>query len=191
MRPATRTRSLTMQTIDSAGIDARLMNCIRFHAWSLIRRRAQPGMDLGDYQQDLLADLLHRRRAFNPRVASFATFADRVISHRSSTLATATARTKAEREWISLEAPVGSTVDVKLTLVECLPDESAPIDDACAIRIDLGRFVAGLTLPLRDCCDILLAENISRGARAAGINRSTAYERIGKLREQARARGLS
>jgi hypothetical protein len=44
---------------------------------------------------------------------------------------------------------------------------------------------------LLDCCEILLADNISEGARTAGIHRSTAYERAARLRERATARGLA
>ena len=58
------------------------------------------------------------------------------------------------------------------------------------MRIDVGRFVKGLTQPLRQSCESSLAGNISEGARAAGIHRSTAHDWIARLRARAAAQGL-
>ena len=55
-------------------IDRRVMNNIRFNARRLARQQTVPGMAVEDYEQDLVLDLLHRRKAFDPARASFATF---------------------------------------------------------------------------------------------------------------------
>src|SRR5262249_55051397 len=44
--------------------------------------------------------------------------------------------------------------------------------------------------PLAGACQILLADSVVAGALAAGIHRSTAYDRIGQLRREASASGL-
>ena len=173
------------------GIDRRVLSNIRFNARRLARGRTIPGMEVEDYEQDLVTDLLHRRRAFDPRLASFATFADRVVGHRISTLTNPTLRLKAERKAVSLDAPVLDEDGNGQTLLDLLPDEAPPTDESAAIRIDVGRFVEGLPPPLLECCEILLADSISEGARAAGIHRSTAYERAARLRECATAQGLA
>ena len=169
------------------GIDRRVMSNIRFGARRLARGRAIPGMEVEDYEQDLVADLLHRRRAFDPRLASFATFADRIVGHRISTMTSPTLRLKAERNSMSLDAPVLDEDGNEQKLLDLLPDGALPTDETAAIRIDVGRFVDGLPPSLLDCCEVLLADSISEGARAAGIHRSTAYERAARLRECATA----
>jgi hypothetical protein len=174
---------------NDGGIDRRVMDNIRFNARRLARSGAIPGMEVKDYEQDLVADLLHRRKAFNPTLASFVTFADRIIGHRSSTLRRPSFHLRQERGVVSLDAPAGSGDEQ--TIADLLPDEAPPVDESALIRIDLGRFVEELPPPLFDCCEILLAESISAGARAAGIHRSTAYERAERLRERALARGLA
>jgi DNA-directed RNA polymerase specialized sigma24 family protein len=173
------------------GIDRRVMNNIRFHAHRLARGQTVPGMAVEDYEQDLVLDLLRRRKAFNPELASFATFADRVVSHRISALASSTLRLIEERRAVSLDATARDEDGSELTLLDLLPDEAPPIDESAAIRIDVGRLVAGLPPPLLDCCAVLLADSISEGARAAQIHRSTAYERAARLRERALAQGLA
>jgi hypothetical protein len=173
------------------GIDRRVMNNIRFNARRLARGQTVPGMAVEDYEQDLVLDLLHRRKAFDPGLASFATFADRVVSHRISTLASPTLRLKEERRAVSLDAPAEDEDGSELTLLDLLSDEAPPIDESAAIRIDVGRLVAGLPPPLLDCCAVLLADSISEGARAVQIHRSTLYERTARLRERALAQGLA
>ena len=173
------------------GIDGRVMDNIRFNAHRLARGRTIPGMEVEDYEQDLVLDLLHRQKSFDPRLASFATFADRIISHRISTLASPTLRLKEERKAVSLDAPAQDADGHEQTLLDLLPDDAPPIDESTAIRIDVGRFVEGLPPPLLVCCEVFLARSISAGARAAGIHRSTAYERAGRLRERALAHGLA
>ncbi|MGB6538541.1 MAG: hypothetical protein WBF58_21570 [Xanthobacteraceae bacterium] len=172
------------------GIDRRVLSNIRFNAHRLARGRTIPGMEVEDYEQDLLADLLHRSGSFNPNRASFITFADRVVAHRSSSLATPTLRLKAEREAGSLDAPINDDEGNEQTLLDHLPDSALDSAESAAIRFDVDRFVQSLSPLLVETCRLLLDESISAGARAAGIHRSTAYERVARLREQALARGL-
>jgi DNA-directed RNA polymerase specialized sigma24 family protein len=173
------------------GIDRRVMDNIRFNARRLARGQTVPGMAVEDYEQDLVLDLLHRRRAFNPRLASFATFADRIVGHRASTLASPTLRRREERRAISLDAPVMDEDGVEVTLLDLLPDEVPRIDEAAAIRIDVARFVAQLPPLLRDLCAILPSDGAAEAAKILGVHRSTAYDRIARLREEAAARGLA
>ena len=57
-------------------------------------------------------------------------------------------------------------------------------------RNDCPRWI-GICTHLLDVCEILMADSISGGARAAGIQRSTAYERGARIRERATAHGLA
>jgi hypothetical protein len=177
--------------VDTAGLDRRVMQNIRFHARRLARNNAVPGMDLHDYEQDLTADLLHRRHAFDPAVASFATFADRVIRHRASTLRTPTLRSVAERKMESLDSKIVDAVGHEYTLLDILSDPYALTEDDIILGIDMRRFVTGFGEREWQTCAVLLSDSISDGARSAGIDRSTAYDRIDKLCYRAKERGLA
>jgi RNA polymerase sigma-70 factor (ECF subfamily) len=68
------------------GVHPRAIQFVRYHARQLARHHAVPGMELEDYEQDLITDLLIRERRFDAARAGYATFADRIIRHRVSTL---------------------------------------------------------------------------------------------------------
>ena len=108
------------------GIERRVLSDIRFNARRLARSRAIPGMSVEDYEQDLVLDLLHRQQAFDPRLASFPAFADRIVGHRISTMMSQTLRLKAERKAMSLDAPVLDGDGNEQTLLDLLPDEALP-----------------------------------------------------------------
>ncbi|WP_157100586.1 hypothetical protein [Rhodoplanes sp. Z2-YC6860] len=179
-----------METPKTAGaFERRVMRNIQTHAKRLARSNAVPGMDVQDYEQDLAADLVQRQAAFNPLIASFATFADRIIGHRASTLRTPTAWKNAERSMLSLDAPL-SVDGEELTLHDILPDPMSPGAEWVALGLDVRRFLDGLGKSEWQTCALLLDDSIAEGARRAGIHRSTAYEHIDRLRNRAMAAGL-
>lgn len=174
------------------GFGRPVLNNIRFNARSLARCRAVPGMEVDDFEQDLALDLVRRMRAFDPTLASFATFADRVVGHRVASLRTSNDRRQGERAWISLDAAVTDAADGdRRTLIEVLPAEAPAVDEAAIASIDVGRFLRQLPPGLIDCCAVLLAPNIAAGCRDLSLDRSTAYKRIGLLRSSAIASGLA
>lgn len=179
-----------METRDDGILASRIWKNIEFNARRLARTNAVHGMDVSDYQQDLALDLLRREVRFDPDRASFTTFADRIIVHRSATLATPTLRQLEERNAVSLEEPFVDADGQPWTWGDVLADPSGPLDDAVAMRVDIARFLSGLPSPLLQCCAIHLDDSVSKGAEAAGINRSTVYERTRRLREQASEAGL-
>jgi RNA polymerase sigma-70 factor, ECF subfamily len=179
-----------METTSQGIIDARIHRNIDFHSSLLARDRAVPGMDRDDFAQDLLTDLLGRRKGYNPRLASFRTYAERVVRHRAADLRTPTSRKIAERQLVSLDAPAPGTNESALPLGELLLEENAMDEDQLGMHIDMSRFVSTLPDSLINCCEILLAKSVADGAREAGIARSTAYERLAGLRSRARTAGL-
>jgi hypothetical protein len=177
-------------TVTNHGLERRVVKNIQFHARHLARDNAVPGMDVQDYEQDLAADLLHRRPAFDPLVASFATFADRIVRHRVSALKTPTVRSNAERKTTSLDASIISFDGDEHTLLDVLPDSASLTEEAVVLGIDMRRFLPKLTEVEWQTCAVLLDDNISEGARAAAITRSKAYDHIDHLRGHAAAHGL-
>jgi hypothetical protein len=179
-----------MELHHQGGIDAAVSRNIDYHSARLVRDRVITGMDRDDYRQDFRVDLLARRKAYNARLASFRTFAERVVRHRVADLRAPTSRKTAERHIVSLDVPVSSEDGNAPPLGELLLDENALDDDDMGMLIDTPHFVRALPASLRECCGILLANSVAEGAREAGIARSTAYERIADLRSRAHAAGL-
>lgn len=180
------------------GVDVRVVSTIRYHARRLARSRVVPSMELADLEQDIVLDLLHRTRWFDPARGSFPTFADRIIGNRVASLTAPTLRLKTERGMISLDepAPAGDD-DEPCTLGELLSDDArlhadpgCSFEDAHWLRHDVRGFVASLTPALQRCAEILASEHIAVSARAAGLHRSTVYESASRLREKARRAGL-
>lgn len=178
------------------GIDPRVLKHIRATARRLAHQHAVPGMDAQDLEQDLVLDLWCRMEAFDPARASVRTFAHRVIAHRVASLTCPTARRRAERAMLSLDAPPASEHDSAgeegATLADTIPadPEGSPPDEAFGIQHDVTRFLAALSPALRRCCDILSADNVAAAAAMAGLHRSSVYESVARLRQHAVAQGL-
>jgi RNA polymerase sigma-70 factor (ECF subfamily) len=177
------------QITEITGLDARVLKHIRCTTRGLARTARLPGMDADDIEQDLLLDLWQRRTAYDPARASFPTFADRVVAHRVATLTCATARIKAERGLVSLDASDDN--EDSTALVDSLADPTIPQEDERGLVLDMRRFMASLTPALLRNCDILLAPNLRDAAAQAGLHRSSVYEGAQRLRKLAMAAGLA
>ena len=171
-----------------AALDGRIWRNIRTSARRLCGTCTIPGMHADDIAQDLFLDLWRRRHAYDPIKGTFPTFADRIITNRVATLACPTARLKAERRQVWLDAPIDD--DGADTLADTVADPATPTEDGLALLLDMRRFVAGLTPTLRRCAEILLAQNIRLAAASAGLHHSTVYEHAQRLRATAEAAGL-
>ncbi|MDO9502719.1 sigma factor [Falsiroseomonas sp.] len=178
------------QTIGTAGLDARILKHIRSKARRLARTAYLPGMDAEDIEQDLILDLWRRRHRFNPERASFRTFADRIVAHRVATLTSPTARLRAERTMVCLDAPLDDPEGGTLADTLTQPVDVDGCDTDPEMALDVRRFVASLTPALRRCCSILAAPNVVEATAAAGLHRSSVYENAGRLRKLAAAAGL-
>lgn len=180
------------------GVPARVVRNVRFKAKQLARRRAVPGMDADDLEQDLMLDLLHRRDRYDPNRASFETFAEHIINHRIATLTSPTGRLRAERAMTSLDAPIGydddgdafSLIDITPARSGLYADESDEPETQIGLQHDVTRFRAALRPYLRRYADILSEETASEAARVVGVHRSTVYVRIAEMRSAAIATGL-
>ncbi len=181
-----------------AGLPARTIRRIRFLASKLNRQNAVPGMDREDLEQDLVLDLLQRIGRHNPARASLETFAEHVIDNRVATLTRPCARLRAERQLVSIDAPLSSNGTD--TRPEQQPEDTpiisnsdanpSDIENGLSLRIDVERFIGKLTPALRMCAEIMNNGNVTEGASKASLHRSTIYERLAVLRAEAAAFGL-
>jgi RNA polymerase sigma-70 factor (ECF subfamily) len=168
------------------GVHPRAIQFVRYHARQLARHRAVPGMELEDYEQDLITDLLVRERRFDAARASYPTFADRIIRNRVSTLIQAGLRVR------RIEDP-GSGAVVAEPNLETQAESCAcacSSEEWCSLCLDLERFVGKLPARLRRCCEWLLAENRRAAAAALGLHRSSLYEAAHDLKRHAIEAGL-
>jgi hypothetical protein len=129
------------------GIHPRVVQFVRYHARKLARRRAMPGMELEDYEQDLITDLIARERRFDPARAAYPTFADRVIRHRVSTLI----YLGLPRRRIDDQGPRATAGGPGLETEAEAADGTFWTEDWCSLSLDLERFPrtsAGTAPPL-------------------------------------------
>jgi hypothetical protein len=168
------------------GVHPRATEFIRYHARQLAQHRAVPGLELEDYEQDLITDLLVRERRFDAARASYPTFADRVIRNRVSTLLQAGLRMRR----IEDQRPTAAAPDPSLETQEDFSACTCWSEDWCSLCLDLERFVGQLPVRLRRCCEWLLAENRRAAAAALGLHRSSLYEAAHDLKRHAIEAGL-
>ena len=182
------------------GLPNRVLDNIRIRAGRLARSGCIPNMEAEDIEQDLALDLLQRLPAYDFSRASLATFADRVLGNRVSTLTSPTARLKAERRMISLDAasqgedgdsaPLLDTLDTLEGVGSRYFEPPWLREDKAALRIDVSAFVCSLPLPLRHLSLLLVSSGVADAAKETGLHRSTIYDQIRRLAERAEAAGL-
>jgi hypothetical protein len=168
------------------GVHPRAIPFVRYHARQLARHRAVPGMEIEDYEQDLITDLLVRERRFDATRASYPTFADRVIRNRVSTLIQAGLRMRR----IEDHGPRAVTSEPNLETQADASTSACWTGEWCLLCLDLERFLEQLPVRLRRCCEWLLAENRRAAAAALELHHSSLYEAAHDLKRQAIAAGL-
>jgi hypothetical protein len=168
------------------GVHPRAVQFVRYHARKLARRRAMPGMELEDYEQDLITDLIARGRRFDPARAAYPTFADRIIRHRVSTLIYVGLRWRRIEDQGPRPIAAGPSIET-----EGEADAGTFwTEDRCSLCLDLERFLEHLPEQLRRCCAWLLADNRRAAAAALGLHRSCLYEAAHDLKRHATEAGL-
>jgi hypothetical protein len=167
------------------GVHPRAIQFVRYHARQLhARHRAVPGMELEDYEQDLITDLLVRERRFDAKRASYPTFADRIIRNRVSTLVQAGLRMRRIEDHGPRAVASEPNLEIQADSCACWSEEW------CSLCLDLERFVGQLPVRLRRCCEWLLAENRRAAAAALGLHHSSFYEAAHDLKRHAIEAGL-
>lgn len=176
----------------------RISRNIRIRAARLARSGAVPGLDVEDIEQELRLDLIRRAHNFDPKKASFDTFADRIIANQIATLASATRAMRAERAMQPIDVRVGEDESGGgLTLLDVLPETAAidPVDEFSlsqgpGLRGDVAKLLSALCPSTRQVAIAVSNLSITEAARVLGLHRSTIYQRLAVIRETARSLGL-
>lgn len=182
----------------SRGIPPRTERYLVFKASQLARRRAVWGMDYKDIAQELRIDLLRRLPAYDAEKATLETYCSRLIDHRISDITTPTAASRAGRSAVSLDLPIENNGEDEFQAIgESLPesaglfaDEIFDVETKANLKLDVEAFLSTLPDDLRQCAALLQSYSISDAARISGLNRSTIYARIERLRSAATEAGL-
>ena len=144
-------------------------------------------MDISDYEQDLVLDLLERSDRFDPSRSSYPTFADRLIRKRVASLLETGSRMR-------LASACGhdghAAVDAALETEGLWPTSCLPAHEKICLRLDLERFIEQLPIGLRCCCTWLMASNRRAAASGMGLHRSSLYEAAAELKRRASEVGL-
>ena len=170
------------------GVHPRAVQFIRYHARQLARLCAVPGMDVSDYEQELVVDLLDRSDRFDPSRSSYPTFADRLIRKRVASLLERGSRA---RRTLAADQDDQALVDAALETEGLWPASHLPANERTCLRLDLERFIEQLPIRLRRCCTWLMALNRRAAASGMGLHRSSLYEAAAELKHRAGELGLN
>lgn len=178
---------------------SRVARNIEVRAARLARTGNLPSVTVEDIRQDLTAHLINRHPTFNPKRASYDTFADRVLASRVSTLAGHSLKLMGDRAWIDLDSPlIAGTKNVEwITLAETLGEDQALYgalhrkpEDAHNLVIDVHRLIISLPPKARAVALAGLDMEVQDIPRALGLHRSTVHHHLTLIRKRALTFGL-
>jgi DNA-directed RNA polymerase specialized sigma24 family protein len=149
--------------------------------------------DIEDIEQELFLEPEMSRNHFDPKRATWRTFAGHVSANRSRDLVTYARAAKRfpGTPLVSLDAPPGhdngEDENVPDAPVDLLPDLAPGDPDQ---HIDVRRFLDGLPDGERDIAELVAAHGISGAARLLRVPRSTVRRHLRDLRARAIEAGL-
>ncbi len=166
---------------------------IRRKARSLSRHPGFSKTDIEDLQQELWAHLLERQAHYNPALASFETFADRLISNRACSILRHRRRHKRHPKFesISLNGVIEGDGGEVQAVYETIESPSSPRPDARDLIEDVQTLIAQLDVPDR-LVVIAHLDGLSKQAirRHLGISRRQLDRSLNRIREAAQRMDL-
>ncbi len=187
---------------DAPHLDGYVLDLVACKAHELVGKHGFTEDERRDIQHELLVDVLHRLRSFDPSRASFHTFADRVVDHGAARLIQRreAMRRDHRRCVCSLDDPVLDRNGTEVTRGElqdresCRPGRSQPglpVADLVVLRVSLARLRETLPPELRMLLDRLeQGQTIEDIWHQTGIPRGTLWGHLKRLRKLAQEAGL-
>ncbi|MBX6745374.1 MAG: sigma-70 family RNA polymerase sigma factor [Acetobacteraceae bacterium] len=165
----------------------------------LCRALRLPAQEREDIRQDLICDLLHRLRRFDPARGDLRAFAAVVFRHRAARLAEQIRRERAGRAGVSLDDPLPGGDG--LTVGDALLEEEGygawcgqGVDRIGALerRLDLERAAAAAIAPEDlPLCAALAADTPHAVAKQGLVPRPVLYRRLREMRLRLLAAGIA
>lgn len=191
--------SHTKHYLDS--IDPFASRFIRAKVRQLIRQVGFPADDREDLLHDFAVDLLHRRASFDANAGAWEAFVVVVCENRfASILAHHRAAMRSwDRKPSSLDEGTQNGEGEQATVGDTLADDchewrtgrrQRTWIDTADLAMDLAEFLDSLPPAMRDLCERRKVSTISEAAKAMGITRVAAYERLRRIREAGEKKDL-
>lgn len=175
------------------GFDTYAIKLVRHKARRLVGRAGFVEADRHDLEQELMLDLLRRLPRFDSTLAKRETFIARVVEHQVATLI------EAQKAGVRDYRRCAGSLDEITTDEDSSPTGMPRIldlgerhreavasahrdEDLQALRMDLNKVLAGLSIDLQALCIRLQTANVTEISRQTGVSRGTLYETLRKLR---------
>ena len=169
--------------------DAYITRLIRRKARSMCRLHGFSPSDFRDIQQDLWLHLLHQQARFNPRVAAFETFANRLITNKARSMVRHRRAQKRDpaNEAFSLQQTMCDADGVELPHSETLADHTFPSPHHGDLRLDVDTFVDRLGPGDRHVAEALReGRSQSQIATTLGVSRRQITNAVTRIQRLAR-----
>ncbi len=175
------------------GIEEYAVRIIKHKARQLIGSAGFTESDREDLEQEMMLDLLKRLPKYDSHKAQRNTFIARVVEHRISTIIEE--RAAGKRDWRLCTASMNDRFDIgdsgsieRLEVYDM--DEylrqtgrlSRTSSEHLLLSIDMRCAIDSLPPELRDLCEHLQKDSVTKISRDTGIPRGTLYDRIKELR---------
>ncbi|WP_156809235.1 hypothetical protein [Bartonella queenslandensis] len=171
------------------GIDPYVVNQVCYHARRLIQHEAIHGVEVEDFEQELMLDYISRKQAYDPEKAKWSTFIDRILNHKCASLIEV-ARAQKRGAGMS-DFSLDSWLEDNDGEDDALPDPATQDLTSRDLQIDLKRAVQQLPLHLVLLLVDLRTLSISEISRKTKIPRSTLYGTLFELRGSLQERGFA
>lgn len=165
-----------------AGLDPVVVGQIRFRARRLKRQPAMRHMEIEDIEQELVLDLYARKHAFNPNLAKWSTFVDRIMANKCVSLL--------EAEYTKKRGSGIGTVSLDELLEMPNGDQFEPVDEVASnitpidMRIDTARAIENLPDRLKHLACSLAHQSMTELSRNGAVGRSQHYVDLARLKRQ-------
>jgi len=183
------------------GIEEYAVQIIKHKARQLIGSSGFTESDRDDLEQEMMLDLLRRLPKYDSEKAQLNTFIARIVEHKVSIILEE--RSAGKRDWRLCTASMNDKFDLgeggsieRLEVYDM--DEylrqsgrlSRTTSERLLLSIDLRCAIHSLPPELRDLCERLQKDSVTKISRDTGIPRGTLYDRIKELRNLFEDKGL-
>jgi len=172
--------------------DEYVARLVRIKARQLVGRYGFTESDREDIEQELKLDLLERLPDYDPDRGSLEGFVSGVVDHKISRFLEkrSAAKRNPDRVAYSLNDAIADEQGGLVERAAAMPDETLPRGRQQDLVLDLADALSELPPDLRRLCCQLREKGVTEIARQEGVSRKTVYERIKRIREKLRERGL-
>lgn len=174
---------------------------IRSKVNKLIGRAGFRDADRPDLVEDFVADLLQRRKKFDPNAASWEAFVVVVCENRYATILEHRQADKRshEREAGSLNRPIRDAEGNRTEVGATIPDSQharrtgqhrRSHEEVSDLAHDVAEVLNQMPSQMREVCEILMRDSKAAAARELGVSQGALYDTLGRILKRFENAGL-